>query len=133
MKMKSLLVEDDYITSEVMREILLSFGDCDVADDGIAAIELFKNSLETYNHYSVVFLDIMMPELDGQEVLTMIRKLEDDYHIQGLDCTKIVMTTALDDFDNIRNAFFHQCEGYLVKPVDKDKVVNMLAEFELLV
>lgn len=77
-------------------------------------------------------MDIRMPELDGQETLSMIREIEYSEGVMGLDAVKVIMTTALDDFDNIRNAFRNQCEGYLAKPVDKDKVIRILTEHGLI-
>jgi two-component system, chemotaxis family, chemotaxis protein CheY len=129
--MKTLIVEDDFITSQVMREILLAFGEADIAEDGKKALELFAASQKSKVHYDVIFLDIMMPEMDGQQVLEEIRKIEHDNNLHGLDCVKIVMTTALDDFDNIKKAFFNQCEGYLVKPVEKNKVIEKLVDMGL--
>lgn len=130
--MKSLIVEDDYITSQVMQEILNSFGQSDVAEDGKIGMELFAKALEEESPYDIIFLDIMMPELDGQEVLTLIRHEESQRGMLGLDATKIVMTTALDDFENVSSAFKNQCEGYLVKPIDKDKVVAKLIELKMI-
>ncbi|HPU23338.1 MAG TPA: response regulator [Candidatus Kapabacteria bacterium] len=130
--MRTLVVEDDYITSQVMQEILSAFGECDVAENGEQAIELFKSVQLTGVLYDVVFLDIMMPEMDGQEVLAKIREIEKMNGIMGLDGVKIVMTTALDDYENIKKAFTNQAEAYLIKPVDKDKVVKVLVDLELL-
>lgn len=130
--MRSLVVEDDYITSQVMQEILSAFGDCDVAENGDQAIELFTSAQLTGVLYDVIFLDIMMPEKDGQEVLEKIRQIEKMNGIMGLDGVKIVMTTALDDYNNIKKAFANQAEAYLIKPVDKDKVVKVLVDLELL-
>jgi two-component system chemotaxis response regulator CheY len=131
-KMKSLVVEDDFITSEIMHEILLAFGEADVATDGREALEKFSSAYENRLPYDVIFLDIMMPEFDGQEVLEKIRQIETSYGIKGLDGCKIVMTTALDDFDNIATAFKNQAEGYIVKPIDKDKIIGKLMELGFL-
>lgn len=130
--MKILVVEDDYITSEVMREIMTSFGECIVAENGAKAVEMFKDAIISGEPFDCIFLDIMMPELDGQETLNQIRQSEYALGIKGLDCVKVVMTTALDDFENISNAFKYQCEGYLVKPVDKDRVTKVLIDLDLL-
>lgn len=130
--MRTMVVEDDYITSQVMQEIMLSFGSCDVAEDGMLAIELFQTAHLTGMLYDVVFLDIMMPEMDGQEVLAKIRKIEEMNGVLGLDGVKIIMTTALDDFNNIKSAFVGQAEGYIVKPIDKDKVIKALDNLGLL-
>lgn len=129
--MRTLVVEDDFITSQVMQEILLSFGPCDIAENGKRGIEMFKEKLNSPNHYEVIFLDIMMPEMDGQSVLNAIRETENDHDIMGLDCVKIIMTTALDDFENVKTAFKNQAEGYIVKPIEKDKVVKKLADLDL--
>lgn len=130
--MKSLIVEDDYITSQVMQEILLAFGEADLAEDGFKGLELFTTALVENKKYDVIFLDIMMPELDGQEVLAQVRKIEEDYDIYGLDGVKIIMTTALDDFENIKTAFKNQCEGYIVKPIEKDKIVQKISDLGLI-
>lgn len=130
--MKALVVEDDFITSEVMKEIMLAFGTCDVAENGTIALEKFSTTLISNSKYDIVFLDIMMPDMSGQEVLQHLRNIESENNILGLDGVKVVMTSALDDFTNIKTAFKSQCESYLVKPVDKDKILNILLEFELL-
>lgn len=130
--MKTLIVEDDYITSQVMQEIMSSFGECEIAEDGKKALELFTEAFNLNNPYEVIFLDIMMPEMDGQVVLNRIREIEAENGIVGLDAVKIIMTTALDDYDNIKSAFKNQAEGYLVKPIDKDKVVKTLLNLHLL-
>ncbi len=130
--MKVMIVEDDYITSQVMKEILINYGDCDIAEDGLQAINLFTEGLIDGFPYDLIFLDIMMPGLDGQETLTRIRGIEREFGITGLDGVKIVMTTALDDFDNIKKAFHSQCEGYIVKPVEKEKIVQKLIELGFL-
>ena len=43
------------------------------------------------------------------------------------------MTTALKDSDNIMGAFRHQCDGYLVKPIDFNKLRELLSELKLVV
>ena len=130
--MRTLVVEDDYITSQVMQEIMLSFGHCDVAENGREALELFNSAQISGTLYDVIFLDIMMPEMDGQEVLGRIREAEKLKGIMGLDCVKIVMTTALDDYNNVKSAFASQAEAYVVKPIDKDKIIKSLVGLGLL-
>lgn len=130
--MKTLVAEDDFITSQVMREIMLSFGDCDIAENGKLAVNAFAEAINSGTPYDLIFLDIMMPELDGQQVLAKIRDIETEQGIAGLDGVKVIMTTALDDFENIKTAFQNQCEGYIVKPIDKDKVIKKLYELSIL-
>lgn len=130
--MRSLVIEDDQITGQVMKEILLSFGECDHAEDGKSGLDNFLSACEDNNRYDVIFLDIMMPDLTGQQVLEKIREIEEKLGINGLDMTKVVMSTALDDMNNIKLAFRNQAEGYIVKPIHKDTIVKTLLELELI-
>ena len=130
--MKVLLVEDDFIC----RKILLTYFykqsecECDVASNGSEAIEAFMLAKEANKPYDLILLDIMMPEMNGLEALKRIRIIEEE---QGLAATRIVMTTALKDSDNIMGAFRHQCDGYLVKPIDFNKLRELLSELKLVV
>ena len=130
--MKTLIVEDDYITSQVMLELIKSYGETELAENGMEAVEKFRTAINQNHKFDVIFLDIMMPGMDGQEVLQKIREYEEENNIKGLDSCKIVMTTALDDFENIKKAFINQAEGYVVKPVDQDKLVKALTDLEML-
>jgi hypothetical protein len=42
------------------------------------------------------------------------------------------MTTALRDLDNVTHAYRELCDGYLVKPILRDKLIGLLTELDLL-
>ena len=130
--MKSLIVDDDFFSRRVLQTILSGFGECHVAVDGKEALFAFEQSLAENSPYDVICLDIMMPEMDGQEVLKKIREIEAQKGILGNDSTKIVMTTALDDSESIKKAFREQCESYLIKPISRSKLEKILVDFGLL-
>ncbi|MFZ2958642.1 MAG: response regulator [Candidatus Ozemobacteraceae bacterium] len=130
--MRILVAEDDFVSRRLLMEYLSPYGSCDPAVDGKEALEAFKKALEIGKPYDLICLDIMMPEIDGQEVLHEIRRFEEEKGIAGLFGVKIIMTTALDDFKNIMTAFRHQCEAYLVKPVERGKMVEQLKSMGLL-
>lgn len=130
--MKTLIIEDDYITSQIMQEIMLQYGSCDIAEDGTQALAKISEALDSKEHFDVIFLDIMMPGISGQEVLTKIRYIEEIYGFQGLDACQIIMTTALDDYDNIKKAFVNQAEAYIVKPIENDKIKKVLQDLHLI-
>ncbi|MBN2723066.1 MAG: response regulator [Deltaproteobacteria bacterium] len=126
--MKILVVEDDYISRTVLIRQLSVYGECDVAVNGTEALLAFDEAWESQTRYDLICLDIMMPEMDGQEVLARRREKETERGVEGFDGVKIVMTTALGDKDNIIKAFHNQCEGYLVKPVVPEKLNSVMVE-----
>ncbi|MBA4419390.1 MAG: response regulator, partial [Syntrophus sp. (in: bacteria)] len=82
--------------------------------------------------YDLLCLDIMMPHFDGQQVLEAIRSFEKK---KGADCprgVKIIMTTALDDYNHIMKAFRGQCDAYLAKPIEKVRLVQEMGKLGLL-
>lgn len=121
--MRALVVEDDHISAMVIREILTLLGVAEVAENGLVAVARFRDALERGEPYDCVFLDIMMPEMDGHETLECIRSIEQEHDIWGLDAVKVVMITALGDFDNVRKSFRGQCDAYLVKPIRREKIL----------
>ena len=130
--MKILIVEDDFTCRCVLQEILTPYGECHMTVNGREGLKAFKISLDEKKPYDLVCLDIMMPMMDGQEALSRMREEEGKCGIAGLDCSKIIMTTALADKKNIIGAFRHQCDGYIVKPYDSIKVLTELRTLELL-
>lgn len=128
--MKILIVEDDLISRQVMKKMVEKYGECDIAVNGEEAVELYKNGLNEDEEYNVIFLDIMMPDTDGYSVLKKIRELEDEYDIAISERSIIVMTTALAESKHIIEAFREQCSYYLVKPIEKIKVEEILDDIK---
>lgn len=124
--MRILIVEDELISRQIIKKIAEPYGECDIAVNGIEAIELFQNSISEEDFYNVIFLDIMLPEMDGYSVLKNIREIEESTGIPLLDKAKIVMTTSLEESKNIIAAFKEQCDYYIVKPVDRSEVNSIL-------
>lgn len=130
--MKSLIVDDDFFSRRILQSILSTYGESHVAVDGKEALFAYEQAIAEEKPYDVICLDIMMPEMDGQEVLKKIREIENNKNIFGSDAVKIIMTTTLDDHQNVIKAFREQCESYLVKPISKTKLVEAIAEFGLI-
>lgn len=130
--MKSLIVDDDFFSRRILQTMLAGYGECHVAVNGKEALFAFKQALAEEAPYDAICLDIMMPEMTGQEVLKKIREIEASKNILGSNSAKVIMTTALDDKESIKTAFREQCESYLIKPISKNKLVNTLTEFGLI-
>jgi two-component system, chemotaxis family, chemotaxis protein CheY len=130
--MKSLIVEDDFTSRLLLQGLLQPHGECHICVNGIEALVAFRQALANKEPYDLVCLDIMMPEMDGQATLKAIRDEEAKAGILTRDGAKIIMTTALDDKKNIMNAFREQCDIYLVKPIDKEKLTESLRSLSLI-
>ena len=66
--MRFLLIEDQKDVRNLMQAFLSGLGSCEMAEDGIRGLSLFQQSLSENRPYDAIFLDIMMPKLEGQEV-----------------------------------------------------------------
>ncbi len=45
---------------------------------------------------------------------------------------KVIMTTSLSDKDIILNSFHESCDAYIIKPIDKNKLMTQLKYFSLI-
>jgi two-component system chemotaxis response regulator CheY len=129
--MKTLIVEDDFTSRLLLQELLRSYGPCEVAVNGKLAVAAVASALKAKEPFELICLDIMMPEMDGQQALKEIRALENDHGRPSGRGARVLMTTALHDKQNIMQSFREQCDGYLVKPIDKAKLLDHLRELGL--
>jgi two-component system chemotaxis response regulator CheY len=128
MDMRVLVVEDDFISRRLLCRYLEPHGECDVAVNGNEALSAFKQALSSGQFYDLICLDIMMPGMDGQETLKRMRILEREAGIDGPRGVKVIMTSALEDQENVVAAFNNSCDGYVVKPIEKRKFLETLQE-----
>ena len=129
--MKTLIVEDDFTSRVVLQGLLAPYGECHVAVNGKEAVQACASALMTGQPYNLICLDIMMPEMDGQTALNEIRTEEERTGIASRRRARIIMTTALDDVRNIMDAFYGLCDGYLTKPIDGARLLQVLDQFNL--
>ncbi|MBN2333302.1 MAG: response regulator [Deltaproteobacteria bacterium] len=130
--MKTLIVEDDFTSRLLLQELLKQYGPSHIAVNGKEAVEAVRTALETGEPYDLICLDIMMPEMDGQEALQQIRAQEEARNILSSNGAKIVMTTALNDLKNVSFAYQNLCDAYLTKPIEKAKLIDELRELKLI-
>lgn len=129
--MKTLVVDDDKTSRLLMREILWEFGPTDIVDNGHDALIAICQSFETNVPYDLICLDIMMPNLDGHQVLQEIRKAERESPTP-VKRTRILMVTALTAQDNIMRAYLDQCDDYITKPVWKETLLRSIRRLGLI-
>lgn len=130
--MRILIVEDDLTCRLVMQKFLKDLAPPDIAVNGKEAVEAVRIAMENGTPYNLICLDIMMPEMDGHEALRQIRRLEEERGGGPRQRAKILMTTALNDMDNVTTALTSQCDGYLTKPVQKAVLLELLHRLKLI-
>jgi two-component system, chemotaxis family, chemotaxis protein CheY len=130
--MKTLIVEDDFTSRLLLQELLKSYGPSHIAVNGKEAVEAVRAALEANEPYDLICLDIMMPEMDGQEALRQIREQEEARGIPSTHGAKIVMITALSDIKNVIAAYKSLCDAYLAKPIQKAKLLEELRKLGLI-
>lgn len=114
-----LVVDDNLTVREFMRNKLSAFSfNVDYAESGEQAI-----GLTGQKHYSCVFLDVIMPGIDGYQVCKLIKA-----NRAAKKSTVIMLTSKSSPFDKIRGAM-SGCDAYLTKPVDEEKLVETIAKF----
>ncbi|MDE6015267.1 MAG: response regulator [Acetatifactor sp.] len=130
--MKILLAEDDFASRKFMDNYLSRYGECDVTVDGEEAVDAFMMALEDGEPYDLICLDVMMPVLDGYQVLKAIRDIEAQRKISKEQRVKVIMTSALNEERNVKMAFELGCEAYSGKPVDVEKFEMVLKKLGLI-
>lgn len=118
---KTLLVDDNEyareLTLKYLRQSNLNI-EAHEAGSGLEAKEKIAK-----NAYDLIFLDIIMPDINGIEVLKYIRDIDKD--------VKVVITSATGSEHQIKRAFEAGTNDFLVKPIDLRQLVtwvNMVEE-----
>lgn len=114
-----LVVDDNHTVREFMKSKLATFGfNVDYAESGEQAI-----GFTGQKHYACIFLDVIMPGIDGYQVCKLIKSN------RSAQKTAVVMLTSKDSpFDKIRGSM-SGCDAYLTKPVDEEKLLETIAKF----
>lgn len=126
LEMKILVAEDDLASRKFLSLLLSRFGEVDMVVDGLETLDAYLISMKDNKPYDLICLDIMMPKVDGVKVLKAIREYEKKKRIKLEDRVKVIMTTALAETEYIKKAFEIGCETYVAKPIDTQKMQEIL-------
>ena len=108
---KILIAEDDLELRQLFRHVLLKNGyTVKGVSDGQEALDALEK-----DYYDLIISDIMMPNMDGYE---LVRSLRD-----AGDSIPVLMVTAKDAFDDMRMGFLSGTDDYMVKPVNINELV----------
>lgn len=130
--MRILIAEDDLISRKFLAKFLSQYGECDVTVDGLEALDAYLLALKDKQPYDLICLDIMMPKVDGVKALKTIRDIEKQNGVKEEDRVKVIMITALAETQYVQRSFEIGCEAYAAKPIDTEKLVEVLKKLELI-
>lgn len=112
-KKRILHVDDEPDTLQVVKTILEKEG------FKIDSVESGKNALKKvdFDNYSLIILDIMMPDMSGWDLFTRITKIKPEY--------KVIFLTVLDISEaRLKKLKEHGIRDYITKPFDRDELVK---------
>ena len=133
-KLKILIVEDDFMVRQVLRDILEEYGVVDIAVNGEEAIQAFRVAWRKDEPYDLLCMDIMMPIMDGNQALIKIREVETSIGIIGSSEVKVIMISALDDVKTVVKSYAKGgATSYIVKPIEKERLIGEMRAIGLLV
>ncbi|MBI9110610.1 response regulator [Maridesulfovibrio ferrireducens] len=131
--MRFLIIDDDETVHMYLTQLLSPYARCEAVFNGTEALDIFKKAVEDNDPFDTVFMDILMPEMDGHAATKKLRDFEVQLGIEGPDEFKLVMITCLNDTKNVSQAFFKgYASCYIVKPFSKVRVLNELRENNIL-
>ncbi|MBT4138518.1 MAG: response regulator [Candidatus Latescibacteria bacterium] len=114
-----LIVDDDPINLEIIRARLKGVGyTFDTASNGAEALEKIA-----VHHFDVVLTDLMMPEVDGMDLLAAVKKQRPQ--------TEVIIMTAYATVDNAVQALLNGAVDYLQKPINLEELYIKLNKLML--
>jgi two-component system chemotaxis response regulator CheY len=127
---RTLIVDDSPVIRILLQRILAAYGECEQAKDGQEAIDSYSRALSEGPPFDLVCLDLGLPEVSGPDVLVKIRALE----AQNASAAKsrVLVITASSELKSVDAVQRQGADGYLVKPINKDKLLAYLKSFGLL-
>ena len=118
--MKALIVDDSAINLKVASKMLERFNlEVDTAISGFDCLEKVKN-----HKYDIIFMDIMMPQMDGKETYIKLKKMP------GFN-TPVVVLTA--DTEETKNDYINKYgfNDYLAKPLKIEELKKVLTNLNI--
>ena len=121
-KPKILIADDSEINRALLKEILGDGYDYLEAEDGAAAVELMRQRTDI----SLLLLDLMMPGMDGFDVLRVMK-----YHT-WLDEIPVIVISAAEDTANIERAYDLGVADYIRRPFERIMIIRRVKNILML-
>jgi two-component system chemotaxis response regulator CheY len=122
-----LVIDDDIVSRWMLRDFLVTFASCDVAENGKEGLLLFETALADGDPYKLLCVDLIMPEMNGLALIRKIRDLEKNNPLFAEYRTKIFVISASDSaWDKADLLLDNLCDDYIVKPFNRESLKTKL-------
>jgi two-component system, chemotaxis family, chemotaxis protein CheY len=121
---KCLVVDDDELGRDLIAHYLKGIAECEMAGNGVKAVEMFRSAFEGGIPYDLIILDIVMPEMDGHTAAKEIRTIEKEWGVSIHKGVNIVVLPG----DVMQAYVSARSAAHLVKPVHPDKLLATLSK-----
>lgn len=112
-----MVVDDDVEFLDIVKTYLEDFADVEIASSGRQAVQIAQET-----SIDLILLDFEMPIMDGIKTLTHLRNLKECINVP------VIMLTGRNDSYAVMNSLVMGIDGYLLKPVSKDTLLETIAE-----
>jgi len=130
--MRALIVDDDFYSRVMLHDMLRGVAECHIAVNGEEAVGAFQKALDESRPYDLVCLDLLMPEMDGQQALQEMRSFEGELGVEQEARSKIIVISMVEDTRETNEAFFlGGADSFLVKPISRDRLLQELRSLGL--
>jgi CheY-like chemotaxis protein len=119
-KLKALVVDDSEFSRQITSMVIRKIFNCDEAEDGLVAVKKHREAIDSGAPYDIIFMDIIMPEMDGKKAVRRIREYEESI---GQEKSPIIMISASEPIDDIETLV----HGLLRKPASRP-LLNVLLQ-----
>lgn len=130
--LRTLLVEDDFASRLMLQTFLARYGECHIATNGREAVDAYRAAWNMEQRYSLVCMDIMMPEMNGCDAVQHMRAFEESHGVLSTRGAKIIMTTTVHEIKEVIRCFMELCDAYLMKPIDLNRLLGHMRSFQLI-
>ena len=127
--MRILVVDDDAPNRKLLKDIVSRLGECDAAEGGQNALSAFEKAWQDWRPFNLIFLDVLMPDMDGRQVLLKIREIEKEKKMSEQHRARIIMVTGVSEEETVKDCLRNGCDAFIVKPIDIELVFEKIKKF----
>ena len=114
------VIDDNESTCKIIKKILESEGHAVRTESSSQKAKEFLSKSDSSAFLSVIFLDLVMPEMNGYELLELIKKNK------RLDKVKVILLTSKDDQSDMMKSYDKGVDYFMPKPANKKQILFAL-------